>query len=210
MIITLIGMSGTGKSYWSKRLKRIGYLRFGCDDLITELIAQKIGLTDGTSFNMHEWVGYPDEKTYPVRAELYRQVEAEIMSGILDYLRKNKDEENIVIDTTGSVIYLSALLLAELKQRTKIIYLDITQEDFDAMLKHYLENPAAIIWNNFFKPFNGETRQETFARCYPKLIRSREIGYKDLQHLSIPPAFHRAKDIKESDFLEYVQEHLAE
>jgi len=36
MTISLVGMSGTGKTYWSKQLESKGFKRFCCDDLIGE------------------------------------------------------------------------------------------------------------------------------------------------------------------------------
>ena len=79
-------MSGTGKSYWSKQLERVGYKRFGCDDLITDKLARKFGHSGTIPFDMHQWVGYPDEETYANRAEIYLQTEEEIMNTILDYV----------------------------------------------------------------------------------------------------------------------------
>ena len=34
--LSLIGMSGAGKSYWSKRMESLGFQVYSCDDLIAE------------------------------------------------------------------------------------------------------------------------------------------------------------------------------
>ncbi|PKO07087.1 MAG: hypothetical protein CVU41_03190 [Chloroflexi bacterium HGW-Chloroflexi-3] len=204
VFITLIGMSGAGKSYWSKKLESQGFKRFGCDDLITVHLAEKLGYVYSDLFDMHQWVGYPDEETHVTRAQQYLNAEEEVLNEILDNLKKVDNQENIVIDSTGSIIYMHDEILQELSQLTRIIYLDITPQDFDRMLRYYLENPVAIIWNNYFLPTPKESRSQTFARCYPQLIISREQKYKALAHLSIPPDLHRASDASVEKFLSFI------
>ncbi len=204
MFLTLIGMSGTGKSYWSKKLETHGFKRFGCDDLITLHLAQQLGYSGTTEFNMHHWVGYPDEETYADRAQQYLQVEEDVLSEIIAYLTKAGQHENIVIDSTGSVIYMQHKILKAISHLTSMIYLDITPQDFDRMLEYYLENPVAIIWNGFFQPLPVESRQETFARCYPQLIKSREQKYKELAQVTIAASLHRNDSTSVEQFLGYL------
>ena len=56
-IITLIGMSGSGKSYWSKKFKKAGFTIYSIDDLISEkisdLINGDIGDENALSFLKH-------------------------------------------------------------------------------------------------------------------------------------------------------------
>ncbi len=204
MFITLIGMSGTGKSYWSKKLESHGFNRFGCDDLITVHLAKHLGYAEPEEFDMHQWVGYPDEETHLSRAQQYLKAEEEVLNEIFVYLKKAGEHENIVIDSTGSVIYMQAEILEMLSQLTRIVYLDITPQDFDRMLHYYLENPVAIIWNGYFQPISEDSRSQTFARCYPQLIQSREQKYKELAHLTIPPDLHRASDTTVEKFLSFL------
>jgi hypothetical protein len=72
------------------------------------------------------------------------------------------------------------------------------------MLKYYLENPVAIIWNGFFQPLPRESRQETFARCYPQLIKSRERKYKALAQVTIAASLHRNDNTSVEQFLGYL------
>lgn len=204
MFLTLIGMSGTGKSYWSKKLESHGFKRFGCDDLITVHLAKKLGFSEPDLFDMHQWVGYPDEDSHAVRAQQYLVAEEEVLNQIIDYLNKSDYQENIVIDSTGSIIYMRDKILQKYSQLTEIVHLDITSQDFDRMLKYYLENPVAIIWDGYFQPIPTESRLQTFARCYPQLIQSRDQKYKELAHLTIPPDHHRASDISVEKFLSFI------
>ncbi len=204
MFLTLIGMSGTGKSYWSKKLELHGFKRFGCDDLITAHLAKKLGLAEPDLFDMHQWVGYPDEESHVVRAQQYLDAEEEILNKIIEYLNNAGENENIVIDSTGSVIYMQNKILQKLSHLTKIVYLDIIPQDFERMLNYYLENPVAIIWNGYFQPLPKESPSQTFTRCYPKLIKSREQKYKELAYLTIPPSMHRTSEASVEKFLSYI------
>ncbi len=204
MFLTLIGMSGTGKSYWSKKLESEGFTRFGCDDLITLRLARQMGYSATTAFDMHQWVGYPDEATHAEHASQYLQAEEEVLKEIIAYMKIADDLENIVIDSTGSVIYMQPIILDTISKLTRMVYLDITSQDFERMLKYYLENPVAIIWNGFFQPLALESRQETFARCYPQLIKSREQNYKELAQLTIAPSLHRDDNTSVEQFLDYL------
>lgn len=207
MLITLVGMSGTGKTYWSKRLESQGFTRFGCDDLITIRLARQLGYSEISSFDMHQWVGYPDEATHTERAQQYLQAEEDVLLEIIAYLNNIDEQENIVIDSTGSVIYMQSSILATISRLTRMVYLGITPQDFERMLKYYLENPVAIIWNGFFRPLPMESRQETFARCYPQLIKSRERKYKELAQMTIAPSLHRNENPSVEQFLSYLREH---
>lgn len=204
MFLTLIGMSGAGKSYWSKKLESEGFKRFGCDDLITIHLAKQLGYAEPEKFDMHQWVGYPDEETHVGRAQQYLLAEEEVLNEIIDYLNNVDDQENIVIDSTGSVIYMQEEILDKLSKLTSIVYLDITPQDFDRMLQYYLENPVAIIWNGYFQPTLTESRSQTFTRCYPQLIKSREQKYKELAHLTVPSSLHQASDASVEKFLNFI------
>lgn len=204
MVLILIGMSGTGKSYWSKKLEMQGFKRFGCDDLITERLAHQLGYSDSSAFDMHQWVGYPDEVTHAERAQQYLQAEEDVLNEIIAYLNEAEQHENIVIDSTGSIIYMQPAILDKISCLTRIIYLDISDQDFDRMLKYYLENPVAIIWNGYFQPLPLESRQETFARCYPQLIRSREQKYKELAQVTIASSLHHAPETSVEQFLKSI------
>ncbi|MBE0687832.1 MAG: hypothetical protein IH585_17700 [Anaerolineaceae bacterium] len=172
--------------------------------MITIQLARKLGITEPEEFDLHQWVGYPDEEIHMVRAQQYLDAEKEVLNEIIDYLIKAGEYENIVIDSTGSIIYMQDQILDKLSKLTSIIFLDVIPQDFDRMLQYYLENPIAIIWNGYFQPIPKESRSQTFARCYPQLIQSREQKYKELAHLTIPPALHRASDASVEKFLSFI------
>ena len=57
MRLSLIGMSGSGKSHWSKKLTAYGFKAFHCDDLIEELLTEDLLGADGIPLSVGEWMG---------------------------------------------------------------------------------------------------------------------------------------------------------
>src|SRR5690606_2604149 len=88
MVITLIGLSGCGKSHLARRLEaERGFTLYSCDDIIEERLAEQLkplGLAglDGVA----EWMGYPDSEGFPERQGLYLKHEREVMEEIIAQL----------------------------------------------------------------------------------------------------------------------------
>jgi len=59
MRLSLIGMAGSGKSYWSRKLAEHGFRRFCCDDMIEAKLAPELTRSDGTMMKVAEWMGFP-------------------------------------------------------------------------------------------------------------------------------------------------------
>ncbi len=180
MRLSLIGMSGSGKSTWSKKLSDLGFRHFCCDDLITKKLAPELTRPDGTIMELGEWMGFPYKSQYKERESKYLAYEIEVLTEILDYLESGgKDtEKNIVVDTTGSVIYAGEETLKRLRRCTTVIRLSTPPEVQDIMLKAYLANKRPVLWRDFFRKEPNETNEAALARCYPRLLSSREHLYK--------------------------------
>jgi shikimate kinase len=203
MFLTLVGMSGIGKTYWSQKIAAFGFKRFGCDDLISDRLAKEEGVA-AEDFPMHQWVGYPYEEQHASRAKRYLETEIKMMQEILEYLSKTNSDENIVIDTTGSFIYTPSGVIQALCRLTKVVYLDTTVADHQRMLQAYLEKPVAVLWNGLFQPIDGEALEQTFARCYPNLLTSREHLYRKISDVILPPEIHRFPALSTEDFLKAI------
>ncbi len=89
MILTLIGMSGTGKTYWSKKLEEKGFIGYCCDDLVEELLGNELkklgyqGIQD-----VSKWMGQPYDAEYKETSATYLQVETAIMQKLLNDIAK--------------------------------------------------------------------------------------------------------------------------
>jgi len=207
MRVSLIGMAGSGKSFWSKRLAEQGFTRFCCDELIAEKLAPELTGTGGRPLTMGEWMGFPYKTGYEVREARYLALETEVMAEIISCLeaREEKPNEDIVVDTTGSVIYAGKENLEKLRLYTTIVYLAVSTEVREQLLSAYISNPHPMVWMGMFHREPHETNSEALARCYPMLIRERERDYEQLEDLTIPYHRHREQDFSVDDFLHVVR-----
>jgi shikimate kinase len=204
MRLSLIGMSGTGKSHWARKFAEAGFEVIGCDDLIAERLNAQ-GLLIGRSLaEVGQWLGFPDEAGYQERSEQYLAAEQAVMADITRRLAHSPDPARCVIDTTGSLIYMPTEILNALRQTTRVVYLDIRPDVREAMLRRYLDQPPPVLWHGLFDQKPGETRQQAFERCYPRLLTERARLYRLACHVVIPYARHHAPDGKVDDLLAMV------
>lgn len=173
MILSLIGMSNVGKTYWSKKLELLGFTRFGCDDEIEK----RLGVKD-----LAAWLGFPDRDGYREREQTCLSTEANVLRDVLDRMGDN----DVVIDTTGSVIYLPEDLLKRLKEKTKVVYLQANEQAIELMIEKFFDIPKALIWGEHFVQRNGEDRDNALKRCYPELLKWRQEKYVQIADLIIP------------------------
>jgi shikimate kinase len=206
MRVSLIGMAGSGKSYWSRRLAEHGFTRFCCDELIAEKLAPELAGTGSRPLTMGEWMGFPYEAGYEDREARYLVLEKEMMAEIISYLEGHEDNpgENIVVDTTGSVIYTGNENLARLRLYTTVAYLSISAEVREQLLKAYIANPHPMLWRGLFHKEPHETNEEALARCYPTLVGERERLYEHLSDVTIDFHSRRRKGFGVRDFLNAV------
>jgi dephospho-CoA kinase len=69
--LALIGMSGTGKTYWTKHLSAANHSSVSCDDLIEDRLAQTLQIGGFRGINgVAAWMGWPDSPTYAERESL--------------------------------------------------------------------------------------------------------------------------------------------
>ncbi len=102
--LALIGMSGAGKSYWTKRLASLGFPAISCDDQIETRLASVLQPGGFSGINgVAAWMGWPDRSTYAQREAQYLAEERAALDEVLTGLKKNPHNE-LILDTTGSVI----------------------------------------------------------------------------------------------------------
>lgn len=190
MIISLVGMSGSGKSHWSKQLVEKGFRRFGVDDLI----ADKLGVADVSS-----WMGLPYEERYPKNSRKYLELENQILEEILSSLPSN---QKVVIDTTGSVIYTRKELLERMKKMTKVVYLETPKEAVDEMLSLFMREPKPVIWGKEFEAKLKRGGKEALKKYYPALLEWRSKKYNSLSELTLNYYLLRNSYFGAEEFLE--------
>ena len=187
MRLSLIGMSGSGKSSWSIKLSESGFKRFCCDDMITEKLARDLTRPDGTVMQLGEWMGFPYEPEYKKRESKYLSCEINVLTEIVESLESSDipNEQNIVVDTTGSVVYAGEALLKRLCECTTVVHLSTPPEAQKQMLTSYLKNKRPVLWRGLFEKKPEETDETALARCYPALLSSRESLYGRVSAVTI-------------------------
>jgi len=206
MYFSLIGMSGSGKTSLSMKLSELGFRHICCDGMIAEKLGDELKRRDGTIMDLSEWMGFPYEQHYEKRESKYLACEIEILDEILNFLESNRidSQENIVIDTTGSVIYTGDKVVKRLRRNTKVLHLATPPEVWPLMLNTYLSKPRPILWRSAFRKEQTETNLDALARCYPKLLYSREQLYKTYANITIDYNERNQKDFNIIDLLKEI------
>lgn len=204
MRLALIGMSGSGKTFWTKKLAESGAPAVFCDDEIEQRLAPR--LRPGGYSGIHgvaAWMGWPDSPTYAEREAEYLAEEIHTLDEVLNDLEE-KREKPLVLDTTGSVIYAGNHLLMRLRRQMTIVYLAATEQQL--LIERYLNDPKPVLWRGAFQAKSGETPRETVARCYPALIEARRRSYEALAHCTLQVGDLRTVDAEQ--FLERIRKQL--
>lgn len=206
MHLSLIGMSGSGKSYWTKKLSKHGFRTFHCDALIKKKLADELVNIDGVAQSVGEWMGFPFDAGYRLREKRYLAFEKKVLNEIFDYLKTpdaHSDGDGI-IDTTGSVIYTGEDILTKLRRFTTVVHLETPKRVQDKMLAAYLKNRRPVLWRDYFTMMPDETEDEAIARCYPILMASREHLYRRQAHVTLKYDDHSNHRFSTVKFLNFV------
>ncbi len=209
MRLALIGMSGSGKTFWTRKLAESGIPAIFCDDQIEERLAPRLRPGGYSGINgVAAWMGWPDSATYAEREAEYLAEEIHTLDEVLQELEQ-KPETSLVLDTTGSVIYAGNHLLMRLRRQMTIAYLEATTEERQLLMERYLNDPKPVLWRGAFQPKVGETPRETVARCYPALMEARRRSYEALAHCRLQVAALRDGTMDADAFLKMVRDKSA-
>jgi len=186
--LALVGMSGTGKTFWAKKLAEIGVPAISCDDRIEGRLAPRLaaGKFAGVS-GVASWMGWPNSPRYSEREADYLAAEIVTLDEVLSELERDP-VRRLVLDTTGSVIYTGNNLLMRLRRQVTIVHLAASQEEQQLLIERYLQDPKPVLWRGAFQPKPGESPRDTVARCYPALIAARRLSYEALAHCTLQVA----------------------
>lgn len=200
--LALIGMSGAGKTFWTKRLAESGHPSFSCDDGIERRLRSRLSAGGYSGINgVADWMGWPDSPSYPEREAEYLAQEIVVLDEVLANLERNPARE-LIFDTTGSIIYTGTNLLWRLRRQMTVVHLAASDEEQHLLIERYLTDPKPVLWRGAFQPRPGETAKQTVARCYPVLMAARRRSYEALAHCTIPVADLRHAPPQAESFLE--------
>jgi shikimate kinase len=186
--IALIGMSGAGKTFWTKQLAAAGHPSISCDDRIEQRLQSHLTVGGHAGINgVAAWMGWPDSPTYAQREADYLSQEIAVLDEVLTQLEQDASRE-LILDTTGSVIYAGNNILRRLRRQMTVVYLAASAPEQQLLIERYLTVPKPVLWRGAFQPKQGESPRQTVARCYPALIAARRQSYEALAHRTIAVA----------------------
>ena len=209
--VALVGMSGVGKSHWSHRLEALGFLRWSCDELIAEALRQHAQLDLQSTRDLADWMGHPFDDRYAEAEATYLRWEGQITDTLCERLEALPAEQSVVIDTTGSFIYLSPVSIERLRQQVQMIYLSSDPEQDQQMLQTFLEDPKPVVWGGAYQPQPEEAPEVALRRCYPQLLAARRRRYQELAHAVIDLPTQRCSGFDAQKLLHLAQtQHAAQ
>lgn len=176
-VLSLIGMSNVGKTFWSKKLAETGFKHINCDDLIETKLASELKTFGYSGIeDVANWMGMPHEERYAINQQKYLKFEKEIMQEIFARI-DDCTEKNIVIDTTGGVVHTGNDVCQKLKACSLIVYLDSTTQMKEELFRKYIEQPKPVVFGEIYAPKQNETREQSLKRCYRELLDHRSELY---------------------------------
>lgn len=180
--MVFVGMSGVGKSHLSRILGRVGYTVFDVDTIIAGELASLVTPEPGELpvYALGRWMGMPWTEGFAQREAAYLVLEERVTTECLE--RALTQGKPSVIDTTGSVVYLSAGLRERLARECRVVYFHTPESDRVRMREQYLRDPKPVCWGGLFHRVNDETPREATERLYPELLTTRDARYRDLAH----------------------------
>jgi len=207
MHLSLIGMSGSGKSHWSIRLAEIGFHRFCCDEMIARNLSAELTREDGTVMDLGEWMGFPYEPNYKEREARYLAHEIGVLDEILGYVADSARDsgKNIIVDTTGSVIYTGETVLKKLCLHTTVVHFSTPPEVQKRMLDVYKARQRPVLWRDLFNQQPDEANEKALARCYLQLLSSRERLYEKWADVTIDYYTRNEDSFDVNDFLREIE-----
>jgi shikimate kinase len=180
-VVSIIGMSNSGKSYYSARLaKELGVVWFNIDGMIQRKLKDELG---GAS--IADWLGVPEEKSYRTRADRYLALESEALMETLDCIPAIGDLPAIV-DTTGSLVYLSSRILERLSLETRVVYLETPCGKSYEQSEGEFDIAKPVIWPpTYSKQYNSVRTSRDRVNRLKALFKEREASYRALARTTI-------------------------
>jgi shikimate kinase len=203
MQLSFIGMPAVGKSHWSRKFVAAGFERIDVDGLIKDRISAHTGIHH-TDAMMTNWLGFPDDAQYTENEQKFKRFENDAFKYVLEVLAEKEKRAPLIVDTGGSLVYALPHYWQLLKQMTNVVYLKLDKAMHPTLVTNYLRDTRAIIWNGHFAPQQGETRHESYARCYSNLIVEREAWYETYADCSIDYEQHRAETMTVAQLLKLI------
>ena len=138
--------------------------------------------------------------------KLYLELEEAVVEHICDELEQAIDINSpVVVDTTGSLIYLQEKLLNRLRTLTKMVHLKLPEEKHEQHFENFINDPKPVIWKGKFKPRKRETTQNSLRRCYKELLSYRNERYGLIADYMLDYSFHHNPEREVDELLNMME-----
>lgn len=185
--IIFLGMSGSGKTYWSKKLAKkfkLNHVEF--DELIgkSREVANLIKNYPGkdSAEKLGNYFGKPWNKDYKSKENHFLSIERKFLS--------KRYNHGTILDLTGSAIY-HPRQMGKIAKTGLVIYLETSKEAQREMFRIFIRDPKPICWNNLFKKRSKESNEKALEKCYPLLLEYRAKLYEKYADIKIPFSVHK-------------------
>ena len=236
-VITLMGMSGVGKTYLSTMLGQQGWCHSSCDYRIAKALGLGEQVTRQDISALSEYVGRlgdPEKGGLPLeefraRQQAYFKAECEALAGLKDRVKQAHDEgfTHVVNDSTGSMCEIDDdILLDTVDENSLIVYIKASAEEEQAVLERAKMNPKPLFysperfeyWLEEYLAESGaatadQIEPDDFSRwVFPRLFENRLPKYQaiaDKYGTTVPSSAFRGVETADG-FLRIIAEHLDE
>ena len=121
---------------------------------------------------------------------------------------KTKTDARVIVDTTGSLIYLKPQLIRKLQDLTHTVYLKLADSNLQTHYQTFLKDPKPVIWGDHYIPMPGEDREASLARCYCELLTFRDKEYRRISDCTLDYSFHHNPQTSPKLMLEAVRKEI--
>ena len=151
-------------------------------------------------------MGQPFSEGYIKAEKLYLELEEAVVEHICDELEQPTEiNTTVVVDTTGSLIYLQKKLLSRLRALTKMVHLRLPEEKHEQLFENFINDPKPVIWEGKFSPRKGETIQNALRRCYKELLSYRNERYSLIADYVLDYSLHNSPDREVDELLDMME-----
>jgi len=174
--LSFIGMSNIGKSFTAMRLRKShGFDLYEVDEAIQKALDLK------SMQESADWMGFPYEGTYAVREAEYLALESRLTAAAFDGAKGN-----MILDTTGSVIYTDDKTRGILRDQSVVVHIQAGPNNLRRLETLYFKSPKPLIWAGQYIEGGNQSKMDNLKASYPDLLASRMDAYEALADVSIP------------------------
>lgn len=197
--VTLLGMSGAGKTHFSQRLAGWGWTHYSNDYEIAKLLGVDASVEDLSPLSdFIGQLGNPEKggltlEEFKARQKAYYDAECQVLEGMGDVI----GDAHFANDSTGSFCEVTdEALIARVAEKSLFVYIEADLKSHDEIIARAQEYPKPLFfppakldeWLDAFceEKMVGPTRIEPgdFSRwVFPKLFKSRLPKYERLAEM---------------------------